>query len=328
MNTAPTRYALYSVAAALATMGLKFSAYFLTGSVGLLSDAAESVVNLAAAGLALFVLYHAARPADEGHAYGHGKAEYFSSVAEGVLIIVAAGGIVMASWGRFMDPIPPERLDIGLGLALLASAINYGVSRLLLSGARKHDSITLEADARHLMTDVWTSVGLVAGLAILLVAPPSWAVLDPLIAMAMAVNIVFTGFDLIRRSFGGLMDTALPDDEMRTIDRAIRDCVGENVQYHALRTRRSGSRRFIDFHLLVDGGTTVAESHALCNAIEVHILDVLPGAQITIHVEPREDAAAHDGWVVGGTCAARMARGGPCAKEGESGDGCDESCSK
>ena len=314
MSAAPTRYAVYSVAAALATMGLKFGAYFLTGSVGILSDAAESVVNLAAAALALFVLHHAARPADEHHTYGHGKAEYFSSVAEGVLIIVAAGGIVLAAWGRFADPVPPQRLDAGLALALLASVVNFGVSRLLMSGARKHDSITLEADARHLMTDVWTSVGLVAALGILLFAPPSWAILDPLIAVVMAGNIVFTGFDLIRRSFGGLMDSALPDEELCAIDRAIRTAAGDDVQYHALRTRRSGSRRFVDFHLLVPGATTVAASHALCTAIEVHIHDALPGAQVTIHVEPREDAAAHDGWAVGGTCAERMARGGACAK--------------
>lgn len=307
MSAAPLRYAVYSVAAALATMGMKFWAYSLTGSVGLLSDAAESVVNLAAAGLALFVLHQAARPADEDHAYGHGKAEYFSSVAEGALIIVAAAGIVWAAWGRFQAPRPPDRLGLGLGLALAASAVNFVTARVLLGAARRHDSITLEADARHLMTDVWTSAGLVTGLGVLLFAPPSWAVLDPAIAVVMAVNIVYTGFDLIRRSFWGLMDSALPQEDLCSIDRAIRDRVGPEAQYHALRTRRSGSRRFIDFHLLLPGETTVAESHVLCCAVEEAILEALPGAQVTIHVEPREEAASHDGWLVGGTCGAKVA---------------------
>ncbi|WP_461210491.1 cation diffusion facilitator family transporter [Desulfocurvus sp. DL9XJH121] len=306
MQAAPARYAVLSVAAALTTLGLKSGAYFLTGSVGLMSDAAESVVNLAAAGLALWVLILAARPADEHHAYGHGKAEYFSSVFEGALIIVAAGGIAWAAWGRFLSPEPPQRLGLGLGLALVASAVNFATARVLLAASRRYDSITLEADARHLMTDVWTSAGLVAGLGVLLIAPPSWAWLDPAVALVMAGNIVFTGMDLIRRSFGGLMDAALPDEDIQAIGAVIRECAPEHVTYHALRTRRSGARRFIDFHLLLPGATPVAESHALCCDIEDAIHKALPGAQVTIHVEPIEEESSRDGRAVGGLCEARV----------------------
>jgi len=320
MGTSPKRYAYYSVAASVATLILKFGAWLLTDSVGLLSDATESLVNLAAAMLALLVLTHALRPADADHAYGHGKAEYFSSGVEGVLIIVAAAGIVTASVGRFMDPSMPEQLGLGLGMALAASVINFATARAMLGAAERFDSITLEADARHLMTDVWTSVGLVAGLGVLMVAPPSWAVLDPIIAVVMAVNIVFTGVSLIRRSFWGLMDQALPEEELKTVDSAIRSHAGENAAYHALRTRKSGSRRFVDFHLLVPGITSVKQSHALCCAIEDDIVRLLPGTQITIHVEPFEDTASHDGWQIGGICGARMGNGGgtctePCDPE-------------
>ncbi|BBD08067.1 cation diffusion facilitator family transporter [Desulfovibrio ferrophilus] len=320
MATSPTRYALYSIAASVTTLVLKFGAYFLTGSVGILSDATESLVNLAAAMLALVVLTHAMRPADDSHAYGHGKAEYFSSGVEGILIIVAAIGIVSASVGRFMDPVLPQRLGLGLGMALLASVVNFATAKAMLGAAKRFDSITLEADAKHLMTDVWTSVGLVVGLSVLMVAPASWAVLDPAIAVLMAVNIVFTGVSLIRRSFWGLMDMALPEAELKAVDMAIRTHAGPQAEYHALRTRKSGARRFIDFHLLVPGMASVAQSHALCCAIESEIHAHLPGTQVTIHVEPHEDAASHDGWVIGGACGAKLGHdNAPCAEQCNSG---------
>jgi len=299
----PVRYAYYSIAASLLTLGLKFGAWMLTGSVGLLSDATESLVNLAAGMLALWALMVAVQPADDSHAYGHGKAEYFSSGAEGVLIIVAAGGIVWAAVGRFLDPQPLDRLGLGLLMALAASAVNWFTARGMLRAARRYDSITLEADAKHLMTDVWTSVGLVGGLAVLLVAPPSWAVLDPVIAVVMAVNIVGTGVGLVRRSLGGLMDKALPGAEMHAIHEAICAVAGEGADYHGLRTRKSGARRFVDFHLLMPGSTSVARAHTLCDAIELAIVCRLPGTQVTIHVEPVEDAASFDGHAVGGACA-------------------------
>ncbi|MBU1002901.1 MAG: cation diffusion facilitator family transporter [Proteobacteria bacterium] len=316
MPTSPARYALYSIAASVTTLVLKFGAYFLTDSVGLLSDATESLVNLAAAMLALLVLTHAMRPADDSHAYGHGKAEYFSSGVEGILIIVAAVGIVTASAGRFMHPTMPDHLGFGLVMALAASVVNYATAKALLRAASRFDSITLEADAKHLMTDVWTSAGLVIGLSVLMVAPPSWAILDPAIAVLMALNIVFTGVSLIRRSFWGLMDVALPGDELKAVDAAIRAHAGQGSEYHALRTRKSGSRRFIDFHLLVPGMVSVAQSHALCCAIETEIHQALPGTQVTIHVEPHEDAASHDGWQIGGACGARLGdANAPCAEK-------------
>ncbi|MCK9238782.1 cation diffusion facilitator family transporter [Desulfocurvus sp.] len=306
--SSPVRYAYYSIAASVLTLGLKFGAWTLTGSVGLLSDATESLVNLAAGMLALWALLVAVQPADDGHAYGHGKAEYFSSGAEGVLIIVAAGGIVWAAVGRFLDPQPLDRLGLGLVMALAASAVNWFTARGMLRAARRYDSITLEADARHLMTDVWTSAGLVAGLAVLLVAPPSWAVLDPIIAVVMAANIVVTGVGLVRRSLGGLMDKALPEDEMRAIHEAIRAVAGQGALYHGLRTRKSGPRRFVDFHLLVPGATSVARAHTLCDAVELSIVSRLPGTLVTIHVEPEEEPASFDGHAVGGACAG----GGDC----------------
>jgi len=289
--------------ASLVTLSLKFGAWFLTGSVGLLSDATESLVNLAAGMLALLALTVAGQPADEDHTYGHGKAEYFSSGAEGVLIIVAAGGIVWAAANRFLHPQPLQSLGLGLLMALAASGVNWFTARGLLGAARRFDSITLEADAKHLLTDVWTSAGLVMGLAVLLVAPPSWAVLDPVIAVVMALNIVYTGLSLIRRSLGGLMDHALPPQELSSIAEAICEVVGPEADYHGLRTRKSGSRRFVDFHLLLPGRTTVAQSHELCDAVEAAIQGRLSRTQVTIHVEPREAAASFDGQDVGGVCA-------------------------
>ncbi len=299
----PKRYAIYSIIASLLTIALKFGAWRMTGSVGLLSDALESLVNLTAAVLALVALTVALRPSDHEHAYGHGKAEYFSSGAEGVLIIVAAAGIVYAAAGRFMSPQPLDSLGPGLILALLSSGVNFATARVMLRAAKRFDSITLEADAKHLLTDVWTSAGLVAGLAVLLVAPPSWQILDPIIACIMAANIVFTGFSLLKRSVGGLMDYALPKEEIRDIVIAIRTHAGENAIYHALRTRKSGSTRFVDFHLLVPGDTTVKRAHDLCCLIEDQIEHTLRDVEVTIHVEPLESASSWDGRKTGGVCS-------------------------
>ncbi len=292
LKNSPRRYAIYSVAASLLTLGLKFSAWYATGSVGLLSDALESIVNLTAGVLALTAITIALRPADDDHRYGHGKAEYFSSGIEGVLIILAALGIGHAAFMRFLHPSELSNLGPGLVLALLSSVINYGTAKVMLRAARRFDSITLEADARHLLTDVWTSVGLVAGLAILLFKP-EWKILDPAIAMFMAINIVFTGTGLVRRSVGGLMDDALPDEELDVIKNAILRHEKDGVSYHHLRTRKSGPMRFIDFHLLVPGATTVQAAHDLCEVIETEIEETLPQAEVTIHVEPMECDASY-----------------------------------
>jgi cation diffusion facilitator family transporter len=292
------RTALLSVGAALVTLLLKFGAYFLTGSVGLLSDAIESFVNLAAALIAFTALSIAGRPPDSNHTYGHDKAEYFSSGAEGTLILVAAGTIIYSAVHRIFNPAPLENLGIGVAVALVASAINFGVSRIMLRVAKQEDSIALEADAKHLMTDVWTSVGVVGG--IILVGITGWQMLDPLMAIGVGINIIWMGVQLLRRSTAGLMDVTLPGEEVTVIQTAISDVTGPEVPYHALRTRKSGSRRFIDFHLLLPGKTTVQESHDLITKIEAAIEQELPKTYVTIHVEPREDASSWDGDIVGG----------------------------
>jgi len=292
------RTALLSVGAALVTMALKFGAFLLTGSVGLLSDAAESSVNLIAALIAFTALTIADRPPDDDHTYGHDKAEYFSSGAEGTLILVAAATIIYAAVKRILHPVPLENVAVGLIIALVASGINFGVSRIMLRVAHKEDSIALEADANHLMTDVWTSIGVVA--AVGLVALTGWQILDPLIAIVVAIQIIVMGIRLLKRSMLGLMDTTLPLDEVAVITEAIAHASGSETPYHALRTRKSGSRRFVDFHLLLPGKTSVQESHDLVMKIESEIEQQLPHIYVTIHVEPQEDHASWDGQVVGG----------------------------
>ncbi|MCB9131355.1 MAG: cation transporter [Anaerolineales bacterium] len=292
------RVALLSVAASLVTLLLKFGAYFLTNSVGLLSDAAESGVNLTAALIAFAAITIADRPADDNHSYGHDKAEYFSSGAEGALILVAAVTILYAAGQRIFNPVPVENIGIGALVAGIASAINFGVSRIMLRVSKQHDSIALEADAHHLMTDVWTSVGVIGG--VILVGLTGWALLDPLLAIAVGVNIIWMGVKLIRRSTQGLMDQSLPAPEVEVVRKAVETTAGAATPYHALRTRKSGSRRFIDMHLLLPGRTTVQESHDLVTEIEASIQEQLANTFITIHVEPVEDNLSWDGDQIGG----------------------------
>lgn len=286
------RMALLSIATSLATLALKFAAFFLTGSVSLYSDALEAVVNLAAGLVALGALTLAARPADESHAFGHDKVEYLSSGVEGTLILIAAVSIVVAAWHRLFAPQPIEQLSLGLAIALAAAAMNFATSRVMLRAAKAHDSIVLEADAKHLMTDVWTSVAIVAGLVVVLFVP-ALGILDSLMAIAVGVHIVFTGVDLLRRSADGLMDAALPADEVARAEAAIRIVLPDGASFHALRTRKAGSRRFVELHLLVPGAMSVADSHALCDRIEDALSAALPKAVVTIHVEPAETQADH-----------------------------------
>jgi cation diffusion facilitator family transporter len=283
-----TRFAWLSIGAALVTIGLKAGAYLITGSVGLLSDALESVVNLVAAVVALVVLTVAARPPDEDHAYGHEKAEYFSSGVEGGLILLAAASIGYAALRRLFDPQPIEQAGLGLAISTAASAVNLLVARVLLQAGRHYRSITLEADAQHLMTDVWTSAGVIAGVAA--VALTGWAVLDPVIALLVAANIVWSGVRLLRRSALGLLDTALPGEE-RAQMTAILDRFGEHegVQYHALRTRQAGARRFVSVHILVPGWWTVQRGHALLERVEAELRAALPQTTVFTHLEPLED---------------------------------------
>lgn len=287
-----TRVIYLSVAAALLTLAMKFTAYYLTGSVGLLGDAAESLVNLAAAVMAAALLAYAARPADVTHTYGHDKAEYFSSGVEGTLIILAAAGIFYSATRRLLDPVPLKNLDVGLLVSLIAGGVNFLVAKLMLTAARQHDSITLEADAKHLFTDVWTTAGVVAGLGI--VALTGITLLDPLIAYALAGNIVISGIGLLRRSFRGLMDYALPQEEVAVIESILKKHSTEVFDYHNLRTRKAGAQRFIELHILVPGQSTVQAAHELCERIEQEIEEALSNTQVTIHVEPIEDRASWD----------------------------------
>jgi cation diffusion facilitator family transporter len=282
-----TRFAWLSIAAALSTIALKSIAYLLTGSVGLLSDALESGVNLVAAIMALAMLTLAARPADESHMFGHSKAEYFASIVEGILILVAAAGILVAAGQRLLHPRELEQIGIGLAVSVFASLINLAVAQVLLRAGRQRDSITLEADGQHLMTDVWTSAGVVVGIGV--VAITHWIVLDPLIAMIVGLNIIRTGFQLTRRSVAGLMDAALPPQEQKLIEDVLTSYRLRGVDFHALRTRQSAARRFVSVHVLVPGAWTVHDAHHLAEDLEGDIRKVLPGAIVFTHLEPAED---------------------------------------
>ena len=264
-----TRYAWLSIFAALATILLKSLAFWLTGSMGLLSDALESLVNLIGAVVAFAMLSIAARPADEEHGYGHSKAEYFASGAEGALILVAAISIGVAAVSRLLHPQALEQTGIGLLACGIASLINFGVARVLLTVGKQYESITLEADARHLMTDVWTSAGVILGVA--MVAITGWNWLDPLVAIGVAVNILWTGYGLLRRSVLGLMDTALPASELAIIEAVLTKYRASGLSFHALRTRQAASRRFVSVHVLVPGKWTVQDGHEKLEQIEADI---------------------------------------------------------
>jgi len=287
-----TRYAWLSIAAALATIVLKGAAYLLTGSVGLLSDALESLVNLAGATLALTMLNLAAAPPDEEHAYGHSKAEYFSSGVEGALILLAAVSIAAFAIERLLNPQPLELIGLGLAVSVIATLINLFVARALLRVAAHHNSITLEADAQHLMTDVWTSVGVLA--AVGLVALTSWQILDPIIALLVAANITWAGFRITRKSALGLLDTALPPEELARLKEKLARYETQGIQFHALRTRQSGARRFVSMHVLVPGEWTVQKGHRLLEKIEAEIRAALENVTVFTHLESLQDKASFE----------------------------------
>ncbi|MGA8147469.1 MAG: cation diffusion facilitator family transporter [Gallionellaceae bacterium] len=293
MNTAPMlspslkRYAWLSIAAAMATILLKGLAWWLTGSAGLLSDAIESFVNLAGALMALWMLTLAALPADIDHAYGYGKAEYFSSAFEGFLIVLAACTIGYTAMVRLFNLRPLEAVGFGLAVSMAASAINLVTARVLMGVARKQNSITLEADARHLMTDVWTSAGVIAGVGLVWIT--GWLWLDPVIAILVAGNIIWTGWQLMRRSAAGLLDASLPAEKREQIESLLAGYRKQGLDFHALRTRQSGSRAFVTLHVLVPGHWTVQQGHDWAEQIEMEIRNAIPNAHITTHLEPLED---------------------------------------
>lgn len=285
-----TRFAWLSIAAAIITIALKAAAYLLTGSVGLLSDALESLVNLAGAVMALAMLSIASRPEDDSHHFGHSKAEYFSSGAEGSFIIIAAGGIAYTAIERLINPQPLEQLGVGLVVSAIAGLVNLVAALIIDHNGKKHNSITLRANAKHLMTDVWTSVGVLVGVG--LVALIGWQPLDSLIAIAVAINIVWSGIGIVWHSVSGLMDSVLPEDELTRIREKIEEILPEGTTYHALMTRQAGARRFVSFHVLVPGEWTVEHGHNLVESLEVQLTHLLPNMVVFTHMEPLGDPAS------------------------------------
>lgn len=287
------RFAWLSIATAVVTIVLKITAYLLTGSVGLLSDALESGVNLVAAVLALIVLTIAAQPPDEEHHYGHAKAEYFSSGAEGMLILIAAVTIAVSAVDRLLNPQPLEQVGVGLVISVVAAILNGIVARILLQAGQQYNSITLVADARHLLTDVWTSAGVVLGVGA--VAVTGWQPLDPLIALAVAVQIILSGGKLVGDSIAGLMDRSLPPAEVAKITEILQQYGNRGVRYHALRTRQSGAQRFVSVHIQVPGAWSVQKGHTLLEEIEGELRDALSPVAVLTHLEPVEDPVSwHD----------------------------------
>jgi len=280
-------YAFLSVGAALVTIALKAGAYLVTGSVGLLSDAIESLINLAAALLAVWALTLAGRPPDAEHTYGHAKAEYFASAVEGLLILIAAVGIGLTAWNRLLHLRALEQVWLGLAISLAAAAVNGVVALILLRAGQRLRSITLVADAHHLLTDVWTSAGVVVG--VVLVQLTGWLILDPIVALVVAANIVWTGVGLLRDTAAGVLDTALPPADQARIAAVLAPYQTEGIVFHALRTRTAGQCRFVSLHILVPGAWTIQRGHALAEQIEQAIVAALPRTTVFTHLEPIED---------------------------------------
>ncbi len=285
------KFAYLSIAAAVVTIGLKFYAYYLTGSMGLFSDALESCVNLIAALVALIMIHISEMPADEQHEFGHTKAEYFSSAIEGGLIMVAAFSIIWSAVPRLFAPQPIENVGLGLAISLSASLVNFGVAIVLLKNAKKHKSLLLEADGKHLMTDVWTSAGVIV--AVLLVNLTGWLILDPIIAILVALNIIWTGFQLLKRSANGLMDAAIPDNELKLITDYLNSLKSDKIDYHSLMTRQAGMRKFVSLHLLIPGDWSVQQGHDFAEEIEETIENLFAElVTVSTHIEPIEDPAS------------------------------------
>jgi len=283
-SSGASKFAALSIVAALVTIALKVLAWWLTDSVGLLSDAIEGTINIVGATVALAMISVAARPPDEDHVFGYTKAEYFSSGLEGTLILIAALAIGYAAVDRLITPRPLEHVGPGLVVSAGAALINYVVARRLFQAGHHYRSIALEADARHLMTDVWTSVGVIVGVAAVWLT--GWERLDPLIALAVAANIVWSGYKLMQRSVHGLLDRALPPERMRALDGALERYRARGIEFHALRTRQAGARSFVTLHVLVPAEWTVAQGHNLAHEVELDIRAALPDAAVLTHVEP------------------------------------------
>jgi cation diffusion facilitator family transporter len=281
-----TRFAWLSIAAAVLTIGLKSGAYLLTGSVGLLSDAAESGVNLVAAVVALVALHVAARPPDENHNFGHGKAEYFSAGLEGLMIFVAAGFILVTAVQRFLHPAALDSIGLGLAISGVATAVNGAVGILLLRAGASHRSVTLTADGKHLLTDVWTSFGVIVG--VLLVGLTGWQRLDPIVAALVGLNILVTGFRLVSQSLTSLLDAAMPAEDLARVTAVLDRLRSADLDFTDLRTRESGRHRFVSLTVLVPADWTVERGHAVADDVEVAIAMDLPDTDVQTHLEPQQ----------------------------------------
>ncbi len=288
------RFAVLSIVTALIVFGLKLLAWWITGSVGLLSDALESIVNVVAAVGAFVALRVAAKPPDRGLNFGHTKAEYFSAVFEGVLIVVAAVIIVVTAVDRLINPRELEEVGLGLGISVGATVLNAAVGLILIRAGRKHRSLTLEADGKHLMTDVATTVGVLVG--VFLVALTGWLPLDPMIAIAVAINIMVVGTQLVWRSSAGLMDSALPAEQRTSIDDVLERHRADGIVFHDIRTREAGHERFLQLHMLVPGEWSVQRAHDLTEVVEDELHAAVPDLNITTHVEPVNDPRAYEDW--------------------------------
>ena len=280
----PTRVAFLTIWVALGLLGVKFLAWWLTGSVAILSDALESVVNVVAAVIAYGAIKLAAKPADSRHSFGHGKAEYLSAVIEGTMIFVAAFLIIREAIGALSHPVLTDTPTLGLAVNILAAALNLGWALYLKRVAAAHRSPAMEASARHIITDVMTSVGVVAGL--VLAYATGWLILDPILAILVALNIMREGWHVISESVDGLMDAELDDEELALVRAAVDEASAGALQYHDLRTRRAGRQAFVELHLVVDREMTVGASHVICDRIEDAVSEALPGTFVTVHVEP------------------------------------------
>lgn len=287
-----TDYGWLTVAAAIVTVTLKLLAYALTGSVALLSDALESLVNVLAGGMAVAMLWLAQQPPDEEHPYGHTKAEYFSSGLEGILILIAAVSIGWTAFRRLLAPVPLDQPVVGLVIVGAATVLNFVVARVLMRAGARADSITLEANARHLMTDVWTSLGVILGVGV--AALTGWTRLDAVIAIAVALHIVLAGMDLMRRSALGMLDTAISPSELQSVQAVLQRYEAAGIGFHAVRTRQSGGRRFVSMHVLVPGDWSVSRGHELLEDIETAVRSALPTAHVFTHLEPLEDPASFE----------------------------------
>ncbi|HOO94807.1 MAG TPA: cation diffusion facilitator family transporter [Proteiniphilum sp.] len=285
------KYLYLSIAAAIVTILLKFYAFHVTGSMGLLSDALESFVNLFAALFALLMLHLSRKPADQEHEFGHGKAEYFSSAVEGALILIAAFTIIRSALPRIIDPLPLENISTGLLFSLLASLVNLLVGLVLINNGKKKKSLLVEADGRHLMTDVYTSVGVILG--IILVELTGWLIIDPIIAILVGLNIIYSGYKLLHRSARELMDASIPEDELERVTAYLDSLGDREIEYHSLLTRMSGPRRFISMHLLVPGDWSVKRGHDCADEVEETIIAMFrEPVTVSTHIEPVEDPAS------------------------------------